>query len=293
MLITAGCNSSSSDGESAEITSVESVHGGGSSSSLLDIVIMGDGYTESEQDEYNEYVDKIVDDLLSMEPFHSIDCSFNIWKINLTTPEGDESVLGVQQGGADDPERFIEGNAESCLAACERAGVPGYDVIIVLVNSDTYAAWTDLTNNITYVTDRYPWGRIVAHELGHSIGGLGDEYSCRICDPNVTETLEYPVADRGEPAEPNLTATLNKTEIPWGSDISATVLPSVAAAGLDTCNARTPVGAYQGGGYYAEGIYRPEEFCLMDQWMCQSEDYCAVCLKTLSTRLQELCEGLH
>jgi hypothetical protein len=272
------------------VTGLEELHGGGAPSSVLDIVVMGDGYTESQQDDYNEAVDRMVGDLLAMEPFQSLDCAFNVWRINLVTAEEGTSVLGVHIGGEGQPSRYIQGNADECLAVCERAEVPGYDVIFVLVHSDQYAAWTDLTNSITYMTDRYPWGRIMAHELGHSIAGLGDEYSCKICDPGVYEDQQYP-AGSPDPPEPNLSATADKTLIPWEPLITTTQLPTSFNAVLDTCTTRSAVGAYEGGGYYAQGIYRPEQFCLMDRWMCENENFCVVCLGALKTRLEALCEA--
>ena len=81
-------------------------------------------------------------------------------------------------------------------------------------------------------------GRIAIHELGHSVGGLADEY--------FTEGTTYP---GGEPREPNVTTDPRGTK--WASDL-----------GRNTPDGGV-IGAYQGGRYYERGIYRPSQDSLM------------------------------
>jgi hypothetical protein len=53
------------------------------------------------------------------------------------------------------------------------------------------------------------------------------------------------------------------------------------------------IGAWAGGGYYATGIYRPAEYCLMDGVMCAGNDpFCEVCRSTVETALVGVCSPL-
>lgn len=110
----------------------------------------------------------------------------------------------------------------------------------------------------------------LAHELGHSVGRLADEY------------YEYdgaPPYAGNEPAFPNVTRTSALGTLKWSRFVrQATAVPSVDG---------TPsVGAFEGGYYHRHGIVRPTHSCLMRRY----GPYCPVCADVMFTRLFALAE---
>ncbi len=83
---------------------------------------------------------------------------------------------------------------------------------------------------------------IGAHELGHSIGELADEYQYPGYGP-------YPWAE--EPAAANLTLRRDPAEAKWHR-----------WAGVQDPTGSV-VGTYEGGGYYETGVHRPTDTSLM------------------------------
>ena len=88
---------------------------------------------------------------------------------------------------------------------------------------------------------------VAAHEMGHMIGNLGDEY---------TGTANY---TGGDPGRVNLSNTSDRGTLKWRSFVNPnTPLPTTAAAGLDPVeDDGAYAGATTGGTRYATGIFRP------------------------------------
>jgi hypothetical protein len=177
------------------------------------------------------------------------------------------------------------------------AGTAPYDFLLILVNDNRYGGGGiyNLYTTCFANTDAkgMEWQRdyVYVHEFGHSFGGLGDEYY----SSQVSYNDFY---QKGiEPWEPNLTALPDKADLKWQSFVKqGTPIPSPwAKAQYDSLEAergkldrlaadyyvkREPiyaaqqkilknpssagaVGAYEGAGYVAQGIYRPSLDCRM------------------------------
>ena len=119
----------------------------------------------------------------------------------------------------------------------------------------------------TVAVDHERAGEIFVHEFGHNLAGLGDEYT-----GNVTYTVT--TSEKPEPWEPNLTVLKNPAALKWrdlvepGTPIPTP--PSLAGA----------VGAFEGGGYEARGVYRPEMACIMGS--TGSVGFCRVCQRAIN-----------
>jgi hypothetical protein len=152
------------------------------------------------------------------------------------------------------------------------------DAIFVVANDvDHYAAWSPDYGGITFITSSIHYGRLMAHELGHVIADLGDEYLCDLCTSG-----EAPRAyTGGAPLEANLTVLeyltsgeVDRAKIPWIGLIGGwTVLPTTVGASCYYWEA----GAWEGGGTYATGIWRPQERCIMLYFCGSYGDFCQVC----------------
>jgi hypothetical protein len=109
---------------------------------------------------------------------------------------------------------------------------------------------------------------VFIHEFGHAFGSLGDEYY----DAEVAYSDFYPLSE--EPNVPNLTTLVSfgrkwKDMVPAGTPVPTPV--SDAKPGV--------AGVFEGGGYAAKGIYRPEMDCRM--MSNDAPGFCVVCRRSL------------
>jgi hypothetical protein len=59
----------------------------GKPSDKVDVLVLGDGYTSAEMGKFRKDVDEFAATLLSTEPFKSRKSDFNIWRIDVVSPE--------------------------------------------------------------------------------------------------------------------------------------------------------------------------------------------------------------
>jgi hypothetical protein len=118
----------------------------------------------------------------------------------------------------------------------------------------------------------------VAHEMGHSLFELGDEYH--------GDDLTYPAGN--VPPEPNLSEEPEDwDELKWKDLVAAgTPLPTRAADLPKDWDDETGVGAFEGGGEnYSKGIFHPSLKCRMNE---SKDSWCRVCAEEIDRRLEEI-----
>lgn len=161
------------------------VVGAGDSQERLDLLFLGDGYTAAEQGKFEADVETMVDHLLSIEPYAAYADLFNAWRYfqpsaepgadhpEWATPISRDTTYDCAYdcGGTD---RLICCNGSAVHTAASQA-LPGTDGIMVLVNDTTYGGSGGSTFGTTYTGNLGP--EVMAHEMGHSLLGLWDEYS--------------------------------------------------------------------------------------------------------------------
>jgi hypothetical protein len=165
--------------------------------------------------------------------------------------------------------------------------------ICVLVSdpAEHAGAWFYPASDITLISDANSWGVYLAHELGHLIADLGEEYPCYSC----FRSGNYPASDdwnrtfdpdNDEPVDsPNLATDLNAT--PWEISpyIYETPTEDIPTSNLNAYRGKM-VGAWQGGGTYRHGVWRSEEYCIMDTMMNHwNEFFCEVCESAIENEL--------
>jgi hypothetical protein len=91
----------------------------------------------------------------------------------------------------------------------EIAGQVPYDAIIVLVDSGRYGGGSIAFDYCVTTVDHSRSLEVFVHELGHSFGGLADEYY----QSEVSYNEFYPKGV--EPLEPNITALLDPANVKW------------------------------------------------------------------------------
>jgi hypothetical protein len=238
------------------------MHGEGSTKLRYDIVIVGDGFTASQQGDFNARAADVVSALEARQPYTDRMCAFNVWRVNVVT----------QQSGVDHPKDNVfpnteldvrygvpaNGEAERCITSDSPAKVheaaawaPEADAIFVLANDTQSGGCAD---DLVFSSISAGFAAIVTHELGHKIGALADEYNCYICDGSDSNvTYSGPDPDEGNCDRDKVLA-----QIKWKDLISgATALPTT------TNNSPGVVGAWESCKYSAKSIYRPQTSCHM------------------------------
>ncbi len=266
----------------------------------VDVVIMGDGYREADMAAFEDSVTTLILDFWGYEPYRSKLCSIRFWMVRLVSNDSGIEIPGHATYGSQDTalgtsfatntKMGIVADSLVCWNAVEAAGVPDPDLICVLVNDPERhdGAWAYPDWRILLMSGAWPWGVILAHELGHLIAGLGDEYPCYVCDAEDGGYLSTPDWNRQfDPATdepigfPNLATDL--TDLPW-EPWEGTRVPTT---NFDVYAGWTP-GAWEGGGTYRKGVWRSEEYCIMDAVMSPAyEHFCAVCRATLAESLTD------
>ena len=118
----------------------------------------------------------------------------------------------------------------------------------------------------------------VKMEFGHLLLGLGDEYV-------GTTSYDDMYAKSIEPWEPNLTTLVGFGDKFWSRMVAeGTPVPTP-----DTEEYDGVVGVFEGGGYAAEGVYRPWRNCLMNN-LHKTDELCPVCSKAIVDYIDFLCK---
>ncbi|WP_214415720.1 M64 family metallopeptidase [Sphaerisporangium fuscum] len=240
---------------SATVTPVEV---NGPSDKRIDLVYLGDGYTESDLARYTAQVTAGWNLLAQREPFKSYRRLFNVWQVNVVSRESgsdNDPAPGVRKDTALDSTYYCEDLARLiCLdipaAKAYAALAPAADQIAVVVNSDTYGGAGYIEDDLVTFSGGHPAGpEILPHELGHSLGDLADEYPYWAYpnDGSRYEGEEPPYANVSVQDAARQAASKSK----WWRWL-----------GAPTPDGGT-IGTFEGAYYNNLGIYRPSDDSLM------------------------------
>jgi hypothetical protein len=200
----------------------------GPAAAKVDLLILGDGYAESERAKFHADVKRLTDQLFATEPFKSRRSDFNVRAIYLPTPRsgvnrprtGDfrRTALGVSYN-VFDSERYAL--ALDNRAMRDIASAAPYDFLEILINEQQYGGGGVFNSHSTAAVDTAFADYIFVHEFGHHFAGLGDEY--------YTSDVAYETGstERPEPWEPNVTAMKDAATLKWKDLVDAgTPLPT-------------------------------------------------------------------
>jgi len=193
----------------------------------VDLLLLGDGYTAAEHDDFVARAQELTDLLFATSPFRERRNDFNVWAL---APAARESGVSRPSTGIyrDSPfaatydafrsERYVltEDNDRWRRIA---SSAP-YDFVEILTNSDTYGGGGIYGLYSTAAANSEWVGYLFIHEFGHHFAGLADEY--------YTSSVAYEApAEITEPYEPNVTALLDPDHLKWRHLVEAdTPLPT-------------------------------------------------------------------
>jgi hypothetical protein len=183
-------------------------------SAAFDIVVIGEGYDDS--DRFRTHLRRVADLLLTEEPYATLRDSLTITGLRPGSPDRgcDEPSHGVWRDTPIDASFDAFGSpryllTENTRALRDIASLVAYDTIVVMVDHTRYGGGGIYGQYCIFTADN-PWADyLLLHELGHSFGGLGDEYYAS----GVAYTDLHPTDH--EPPQPNLTALLDPASLKW------------------------------------------------------------------------------
>jgi hypothetical protein len=290
----------------------------GPSEDKLDLLLIGDGYTERERAKFEKDARRLVEALFQKSPFRERRADFNVWGLCPPTSQSGVSrpLTGIHRrtlvGASYDAfgsERYVLSFENRSLR--DVAANAPYDAMAILVNAETYGGG-GIFNLYTTVAADSAWSEyIFVHELGHSLAALADEYF-------TSDSAYLPEAHPTEPWEENVTidpkgskwADLIKPgtplPTPWPAEefvktargfqeqrrkIRADNGPESAMDALFSTQKQSEsalfaatklagvVGAFEGTNNQAKGWYRPEIDCVM--FSRNDVPFCHVCRRAL------------
>jgi hypothetical protein len=304
---------------------VVAIHEGGDPASKVDLLLMGDGYTAEEHDEFIARARELTDILFATSPFRERKGDFNVWAIappaarpGVSRPSTGlfrDSPIGATYDSFRSERYILTFDNKSMRRIASSAP---YDFIEILTNSEVYGGGGIYGLFSTAAADSAWAPYLFVHEFGHHFAGLADEY--------YTSSVAYELPEEiAEPYEPNVTALLDPDNIKWKHLVTPnTPLPTAwpkaefeehsvayqekrrqmraanvpeeqmnelfddnqdyvealfAASGQEGV-----VGAFEGGNYMAEGIYRSQQNCIM---FTRTTDFCAVCAEAIEKVIDE------
>jgi hypothetical protein len=184
---------------------------------MVDIVILGDGYTAAEMEKFRKDAKRLTDILISTEPFKTRKQFLNIRAIE--TPALQSGVTRPQPGVFKRSPLSVQysafGSERYALTFDNKtvrdiASEVPYDFMVILINEKTYGGGGIYNLYTTVSVDNKYAGYIMVHELGHHMGALADEY--------YSSSISYEAQKiTVEPWEPNVTALFDKNNLKWGS----------------------------------------------------------------------------
>jgi len=199
----------------------------GDSKDKVDLLIMGDGYTQAEMKKFEADARRLSEYLFKVSPFRERAKDFNVWAIAVPTQESGVSrpSTGVHHASALGARYDIFGSERYILTTDNRAlreiaqHAP-YEFIEILVNNETYGGG-GIFGQFSTAAASNDWANyLFVHEFGHHFAGLADEY--------YTSPVAYqPGSVHREPWEPNVTAMRDPANLKWKQKVSAgTALPT-------------------------------------------------------------------
>jgi hypothetical protein len=288
----------------------------GHPSDKVDLLLLGDGYTEADMEKWHKDARRLTETLFAVSPFKERRLDFNVWAID--SPSEESGVARISDDvyrrsalranyDAFGSERYILTFDNKRLR--EVAAAAPYEFIEIIVNDRKYGGGGIHNLYATVAADNQFTPYVFVHEFGHHFAGLADEY--------YTSDVAYEdFAGKVEPWEPNATIDPQTTKwrdlltpgvalpTPWPKEEFEAVQRDVQTRRRALRANRSPesqmeelfreeqqketqllhphlgkVGAFEGAMYEAKGFYRPQVDCIM--FTRNEVGFCAVCNRAI------------
>jgi MYXO-CTERM domain-containing protein len=243
-------------GSVARAAEVEVLRQAGPADKRFNVAVLGDGYRTQDQAELTTDAKAIIDYWFGVTPLKQYAQFFNVKLVHVVSNDNgaDNGTYGATRDTALDANFGCDGIDrllcvdDGKVAVAAAADVPEYNFAIVLVNDPKYGG----SGGPVCVSSSNPQSfEVLAHESGHSLAHLADEYSYAGNQPPCDPQKDCP--------EANVTLRTTLDQIKWKDWIDATTpLPTPA-----TAQYATVTGLFEGARYTPTGVYRPQQDCKM------------------------------
>ena len=249
-------------------------------SNRLNIVVLSEGYTTNQLEQFLMDATNTLSALLAEPPYQEYQSYFNTFAIKVASNESgaDHPTASLYHdtyfNSSYDPDSDLlvtippndadanYGHGQGKVDALLQSNLPSCHLPIMLVNDLTPGGSDDGAGKIAIAATAAGSSIFAIHESGHVLANLGDEY-----------TSEYPGFPDTE--EPNTTTQTNLNLIKWKAWIDTNSTPVPTPPTAPYANA---VGLFEGAHYHPAGWYRPQINCAMGKF---NAPFCAVCSEAL------------
>ena len=291
----------------------------GAPAEKVDLLVIGEGYSEPELPKFHKDAQRMVAKLFNTEPFKSHKKDFNVRAIDLPSAKtgvhrprtsDDRRTATSVEYNIFDSERYVLTKDNRALR--DIASAAPYDFLEILVNEKQYGGGGIFNDQATAAVDTGFAEYVFVHEFGHHFAGLADEYYTS--DVAYATGGEHP-----EPWEPNITADGAHPKwadmvdagvplpTPWNKEEFEKHSRDIQARRRKLRAENRPesemdalfreeqawetkfldvdekyagkVGAFEGAGYEAKGLYRPQTDCMM--FTRDEVGFCRVCRRAI------------
>ena len=276
--------------------SVTQLRAAGPVGTKRNLAILGDGFAAADQTAYNNWVQTtVLEGVFGRDYFFEDLSAWNIFRVNLESVDSGISTRvydekGTPADGSDDTITsdvtrntalgiIFSGSWSHCwleysatsdtrIINALNTWVPDYNFVLIVLNTAGFGGCGG--GGRAHVTLGSGWD-VIAHEFGHGLGGLPDEY----CVDGAY--------GGGEPGAVSLTIDTNRATNKWRNFIApSTPTPTGLGNCADYNQAPKPatwddnqdVGIFEGGGTNQTGIFRAVVNCRMRG---NAPPYCPVC----------------
>ncbi len=257
------------------------------------IVLVAEGYTAAQLDDFRDLCEDIVATLQAEPWFATAGGPLNLYRLDVASDEsgaddptecgGDGSTadtyFDAQYCNGSPPIRRCLSGDEDIVAAELDAVLPQWHAAGVVVNTDSGGC---ASGNIFFTNAGSGARDTVLHELGHAAFGLADEYDswsdCASENPRTTSP------------EPNVSRSATAATLKWrhlrspGVPIPTQLNPdcSMCDTSANVLPDDTAIGMYEGARYEHCDMFRPAYTCRMRR---SSQGFCRVCAETIAIDL--------
>jgi hypothetical protein len=260
--------------------SVKELVKGGEPAGCVDIAFIAEGYTADEMDKFHADVMKMTGTMFAEPPYNDFKNKFNIWAIDAVSQESGTDVPGegIYVNTALNSsfytfnlDRYV--TTQDLKAVNDYAAAAPHDAIVVLINSNRYGGGGVYNYYSGTTAGHFLSQKVFMHEFGHGFAGLADEYY----SSTVAYDEFYPLDV--EPWEPNIT-----TLVDFSAKWQKLLTKGVPVPTPDEDRYADATGVFEGGGYSAKGIYRPQIDCRMKS--NGPKGFCTVCREAIRKMIE-------
>ncbi len=264
---------------------VDTLFYSGNPSNRINILILGDGYTSAQMEQFKRDALINANYFLKTEPFNNYKNFFNFFAVEVISTQSDidhpgngsdETTYTVHEIGPiktvntklnttfdylKSVHRLIASGSATLINSIATTNFPLYDYITVITNTTYYGG---SGGAISYASMNTSATEIFMHEFGHSFGLLQDEYGGSSCATGSIQKINV--------------SQVKDTNVIWKKWLTKpyTTYPN---ADLTNCD---KIGIYTGGNICDNNWYHPKCNCKM---RVLGESFCEVCTEQLIYRL--------